>query len=113
MCESFYKHAYVSNTMYQIFPMPSYQAEAVTTFLKEHPPPFTSEQFNNTGKVSFGRCPLTYDFCHITVYSCRFEHSLTFLPTGTSMSLGVSQSSSIQYSLYFSANYVIGMLALL
>ncbi|KAF9046283.1 subtilisin-like protein [Panaeolus papilionaceus] len=34
-----------------IFPMPSYQATAVTSFLKNHPPKFTSVQFNNTGKV--------------------------------------------------------------
>jgi len=34
-----------------IFPMPSYQAKAVTSFLKNHPPPYTSAQFNNSGKV--------------------------------------------------------------
>ncbi|KAF8990005.1 subtilisin-like protein [Cyathus striatus] len=34
-----------------IFPMPSYQATAVKNFLKEHPPPFTSTQFNNSGTV--------------------------------------------------------------
>ncbi|TFK40518.1 subtilisin-like protein [Crucibulum laeve] len=34
-----------------IFPMPSYQASAVKQFLTSHPPPFTSAQFNNTGKV--------------------------------------------------------------
>ncbi len=31
--------------------MPAYQAPAVTNFLKKHPPPFTSAQFNNSGKV--------------------------------------------------------------
>ncbi|KAJ6476116.1 subtilisin-like protein [Mycena sanguinolenta] len=34
-----------------IFPMPSYQAEAVTSFLKNHPPPYTHGEFNNSGKV--------------------------------------------------------------
>ncbi|KAF8993522.1 subtilisin-like protein [Cyathus striatus] len=34
-----------------IFPMPSYQAAAVSGFLKNHPPPFTSAQFNNSGNV--------------------------------------------------------------
>ncbi|KAI0063498.1 subtilisin-like protein [Artomyces pyxidatus] len=34
-----------------IFPLPSFQASAVTSFLKNHPPPYTSEQFNNSGKV--------------------------------------------------------------
>ncbi|KAI0028799.1 subtilisin-like protein [Vararia minispora EC-137] len=34
-----------------IFPLPSYQASAVTSFLKNHPPPFTSAQFNNSGKA--------------------------------------------------------------
>ncbi|KAJ7752583.1 subtilisin-like protein, partial [Mycena metata] len=31
--------------------LPSYQASAVQTFLKDHPPPFTDGQFNNSGKV--------------------------------------------------------------
>ncbi|EIM86260.1 uncharacterized protein STEHIDRAFT_58060 [Stereum hirsutum FP-91666 SS1] len=34
-----------------IFPMPSYQAAAVTNFLTNHPPPFTAAQFNNSGTV--------------------------------------------------------------
>lgn len=34
-----------------IFAMPDYQATAVTGFLTNHKPPFTSAQFNNTGKV--------------------------------------------------------------
>ncbi|TFK40519.1 Pro-kumamolisin, activation domain-containing protein [Crucibulum laeve] len=34
-----------------IFPIPSYQATAVKNFLTLHPPPFTSAQFNNSGKV--------------------------------------------------------------
>ncbi|VDC01711.1 unnamed protein product [Peniophora sp. CBMAI 1063] len=34
-----------------IFPIPSYQKADVTSFLKNHPPPFTSAQFNNSGKV--------------------------------------------------------------
>ncbi|KAJ6555036.1 subtilisin-like protein [Mycena vulgaris] len=34
-----------------IFPLPSYQARAVTSFLKNHPPPFTNGEFNNSGTV--------------------------------------------------------------
>jgi tripeptidyl-peptidase-1 len=34
-----------------IFPLPSYQASAVTGFLKNHPPPFKNGEFNNSGKV--------------------------------------------------------------
>ncbi|RPD56645.1 subtilisin-like protein [Lentinus tigrinus ALCF2SS1-7] len=34
-----------------IFAMPDYQAAAVTSFLTNHPPPFTSAQFNNSGKA--------------------------------------------------------------
>ncbi|KAF9046284.1 subtilisin-like protein [Panaeolus papilionaceus] len=34
-----------------IFPMPSYQANAVRSFLKNHPPPFTNGQFNNSGNA--------------------------------------------------------------
>ncbi|KAI0629798.1 subtilisin-like protein [Trametes polyzona] len=33
------------------FALPDYQATAVTSFLQNHPPPFTSEQFNNSGNV--------------------------------------------------------------
>ena len=35
-----------------VFSVPSYQEKAVTGFLKNHPPPFTSAQFNNSGRVS-------------------------------------------------------------
>lgn len=34
-----------------IFPIPQYQKAAVTSFLENHPPPFTAEQFNNSGKA--------------------------------------------------------------
>ena len=34
------------------FAMPSFQADAVTGFLTNHPPPFTSAQFNDSGNVS-------------------------------------------------------------
>ena len=34
-----------------IFPMPSYQATAVKSFLTNHPPPYTAQQFNNSGTV--------------------------------------------------------------
>ncbi|CAL1713696.1 unnamed protein product [Somion occarium] len=33
------------------FEMPDYQADAVTGFLTNHPPPFTSAQFNNSGNA--------------------------------------------------------------
>ncbi|KAJ7200325.1 subtilisin-like protein, partial [Mycena pura] len=34
-----------------IFPLPQYQAGAVKGFLRDHPPPFTDGQFNNSGNV--------------------------------------------------------------
>ncbi|KAJ7843350.1 subtilisin-like protein [Mycena olivaceomarginata] len=34
-----------------IFPLPSYQAHAVTSFLTNHPPPYTNGEFNSSGKV--------------------------------------------------------------
>ncbi|KAF9474024.1 hypothetical protein BDN70DRAFT_816380 [Pholiota conissans] len=34
-----------------IFPMPSFQASDVKSFLKNHPPPFTAGQFNNSGNA--------------------------------------------------------------
>ncbi|KAF7318724.1 Peptidase S53 domain-containing protein [Mycena chlorophos] len=33
------------------FTMPSYQASAVTSFLTNHPPPYTDGQYNNSGKA--------------------------------------------------------------
>jgi hypothetical protein len=41
-----------------IFSMPSYQTAAVTNFLKEHPPPYSATQYNNSGKVA-----LLFYFC--------------------------------------------------
>jgi tripeptidyl-peptidase-1 len=34
-----------------IFPLPSFQENAVKSFLKNHPPPFTDGQFNNSGNA--------------------------------------------------------------
>ncbi|KAI0063506.1 subtilisin-like protein [Artomyces pyxidatus] len=34
-----------------IFPMPKYQAKKVNHFLKNHPPPYSAAQYNNTGNV--------------------------------------------------------------
>ncbi|CAA7262947.1 unnamed protein product [Cyclocybe aegerita] len=34
-----------------IFPLPSFQADAVTTYLKLHPPPYTNGEFNNSGNA--------------------------------------------------------------
>lgn len=40
-----------------IFSMPSYQKQAVDTYLERHPPPYTAEQFNNSGTVKmYLRC---------------------------------------------------------
>lgn len=33
-----------------IFPIPSFQKNQVASFLKNHPPPFSGAQFNNSGK---------------------------------------------------------------
>lgn len=32
--------------------LPSFQASAVKSFLKNHPPPYKNGQFNNSGNVS-------------------------------------------------------------
>lgn len=34
-----------------IFPMPAYQKEAVTSYLKDFPPPYNSSQFNSSGRA--------------------------------------------------------------
>lgn len=68
-----------------IFPMPSYQAEAVSSFLTNHPPPFTAVQFNNSGTVNFhdtDRLALFYN----SVLN-RSARSPIFQPMGTSRSL--------------------------
>jgi hypothetical protein len=59
----------------------SFQEKAVKTFLKDHPPPFTNGQFNNSGNVSF----VSWDFLAIFSNSFfeRHEDSPTLLPTGT------------------------------
>jgi hypothetical protein len=43
--------AYSGGGFSNIFPMPLYQEEAVRGYLKHHPPPYTAEQYNNTGRV--------------------------------------------------------------
>src|SRR6267154_3132204 len=45
------KNAYSGGGFSNIFPMPPYQEEAVCGYLKHHPPPYTTEQYNNTGRV--------------------------------------------------------------
>ncbi|GJJ10047.1 hypothetical protein Clacol_004273 [Clathrus columnatus] len=37
-----------------VFELPSYQESAVTSFLKDHPPPYTAERYNNSGKIDGG-----------------------------------------------------------
>lgn len=39
-----------------IFALPDFQKSAVESFLANHPPPFTSDQFNNSGTVSLELC---------------------------------------------------------
>lgn len=34
-----------------LFGLPAYQAEAVTNYLKQTPPPYTSHQYNNSRRV--------------------------------------------------------------
>jgi tripeptidyl-peptidase I len=34
-----------------VFPLPDYQSHAVTNYLTEYPPPYTSDIFNNSGKA--------------------------------------------------------------
>ena len=53
------------------FPMPSYQADAVTDFLMNHPPSFTADQFNNSGNVWYFMRSL-YALTNLS----RFERSL-------------------------------------
>jgi tripeptidyl-peptidase-1 len=53
-----------------IFPMPDFQAAAVTSFLENHPPPYTAQQFNNSGQV---RClsKLSYSYVIADVRQVR------------------------------------------
>jgi tripeptidyl-peptidase-1 len=45
--EMFYSGGGFSN----VFPLPSYQSSAVSGWFRDHPPPYTSAQFNNTQKT--------------------------------------------------------------
>jgi tripeptidyl-peptidase-1 len=45
------RYIYSGGGFSDIFPMPLYQAAAVTNFLNMHPPPYSAAQFNNSGKV--------------------------------------------------------------
>jgi subtilase family serine protease len=47
-CEQF---AHSGGGFSNIFPMPFYQEAAVKGYLKNHPPPYTAEQYNNSGMV--------------------------------------------------------------
>ncbi|TBU54464.1 subtilisin-like protein [Dichomitus squalens] len=65
------------------FEMPDYQATAVTSFLTNHPPPFTGEQFNNSG-VARGFPDLSANgLVHVLRCSVAGEFELVF---GTSCS---------------------------
>jgi tripeptidyl-peptidase I len=62
-----------------IFPMPDYQEYAVRKYLKDYPPPYTSQQYNNSGTV-MTRLP-----CEWTLNTdgiVRFAHTLICLLTG-------------------------------
>lgn len=74
-----------------VFPMPSYQADAVTKFLTDTPPPYTAAQFNNSGKV----CPFPFPCIFVITERCltsvipwcftrchRLADTPTYLPTG-------------------------------
>ncbi len=53
------------------FEIPDYQTAAVNSFLKNHPPPFTSAQFNNSGKVCLSLKVYSYQGAHrLFVGSC-------------------------------------------
>jgi tripeptidyl-peptidase-1 len=39
-----------------IFSMPSYQEQAVTKYLDDHPPPYTADQYNTSRMVRTGLC---------------------------------------------------------
>ncbi|KAF8265790.1 subtilisin-like protein [Lactarius quietus] len=43
------RYIYSGGGFSDFFPMPSYQAAAVTNFLKKYPPPYSAAQFNNSG----------------------------------------------------------------
>jgi tripeptidyl-peptidase-1 len=45
------KKTYSGGGFSNIFSMPRYQQHAVRGYLKHHPPPYTAEQYNNTGRV--------------------------------------------------------------
>lgn len=69
------------------FAMPSYQADAVTSFLTNHPPPFTAAQFNNSGTVRGFPDLSANGFVFVFEPGC-ITLILTFICTVQIMSLG-------------------------
>lgn len=51
-CEQQTFSAYSGGGFSNIFPMPSYQEDVVRGYLKDNPPPYTAEQYNNSGRVN-------------------------------------------------------------
>ena len=50
-CEQQAYSVYSGGGFSNIFPMPSYQEDAVYGYLNQYPPPYTAEQYNNSGIV--------------------------------------------------------------
>ena len=87
------------------FAMPDYQATAVTSFLTNHPPPFTSAQFNNSGNVGFFPGEMAPDLLTNGIF-CRLVDSLTCLRMGKLFHYFVQEFNSNK--LCISANYAVG-----
>jgi tripeptidyl-peptidase I len=57
-CEQQAVQAYSGGGFSNIFSAPHYQQAAVRRYLKHHPPPYTADQYNNSGMVKNIRPPI-------------------------------------------------------
>jgi hypothetical protein len=80
-----------------IFAMPAYQQDAVTSFLTNHPPPFTAAQFNNSGKVRgiLGVCVI-YVLSWLGPSVPGFERQWVSFPVALSSYSSVEFCSTVQ-----------------
>ena len=85
------------------FALPSYQANAVTTYLTEHKPTFTSAQFNNSGQVSATEAQLS-SFLSEHFSNNSLEDSLILRLMGALFVF----TRQLQLTGYHRANYIIG-----
>jgi tripeptidyl-peptidase-1 len=103
-CEQPAFNAYSGGGFSNVFPMPYYQEEAVGEYLKQHPPPYTAEQYNNSGRVKISPSDINRVLSHAEAIT-RPAHTQICLLTGQYYFMIIPFSALLIRS--YSANFVI------